>query len=65
MTIELLLKTFSECQRIWVKVKPIEEPTSSMVSRMFKETILGTLLDASMENQLEEKYSQTMISENQ
>lgn len=59
--IELLLKTFLANQRIWDKVKQIEELISFMASKTFKVTTHGMLLDASTVNQTKRRFSQTMI----
>jgi hypothetical protein len=44
--------TSSVFQKIWVRDKLIEDKTSYMVSKMYREETPGTLLDASMVNQL-------------
>lgn len=62
--IEQLLKTFSVNQRIWDKVKPVEDPILFMESRMFKVIIHGMLPGAFTENQKPGRFFQMLISAN-
>jgi hypothetical protein len=63
--IELLLKISSANQRIWDRVKLIEDQISFTVSKMFKVMTHGMLADVFTVSQPQKRLNQTTILANQ